>query len=388
MRNFGGMVLVGFAGVLGFFGTLAMASSAFAGHDEKLAWSGDFRLRTEQVQEEQSNQAIGMATINRQRIRARLAGKANINEQTNVVVRITSGLTDASSTGNTNATLDDYSAKKGIVLDQAFVTYQPWGWLTAIGGKTPQPFYASGNNDMLFDSDLTFEGLFLRAKGDLGSHGWFVNLGSSWLDERNRTTSAPTNADESDVTLSWAQAGANLKLSEWTFTPHVVAYQFDNIQGAVTTSANARGNSTQLISGTDFRYLRQYSPLSYGLEVKSKKALGIPLMLFGQGAFNPHGGPNGIAQIFGLKIGEIEGKGDWQVGVDYREVQAESTLGLLVDADSASGGTDIRSTRYSLGYQMAEHSNLVLSYFSGFRQISTNFQPQANRAQIDLVFTF
>ncbi|MFA5252940.1 MAG: putative porin, partial [Phycisphaerae bacterium] len=123
---------------------------------ENVKLSGDLRYRHESI----DSQADGdwRAGQNRHRIRARLGLDAKINDDWDVAFRIASGSADPVST---NQTLEDGFSSKAIWLDLAYFTWHPSSRkeLKVYGGKMRNPFFRAGDNQLIWDDDLTPEGI-------------------------------------------------------------------------------------------------------------------------------------------------------------------------------------------------------------------------------------
>ncbi len=350
----------------------------FALAETNLTFKGDFRFRNEQIKEEQiaplpeSDQA-------RQRIRVRIGATAKVNEKSEVTVRLATGSAATTDGNTTNQTLTDYDSKKGIFLDQAFFNFKAGDSLRVLGGKTPLNFYFAGGSDLIFDADLTPEGLALRYKTSVDdSFEIFANAESSWLAERYSATGA---TDNTDVGLLGLQIGAMKKIDDYSVTLAVASYHFSNVKGAVAPAA--KGNT--LTAGA---YANNYFLTVGDLELGTTLA-DIPVALFYEVAANSEGGDYKNAYDVGLKVGKLKEVDSWAGSIDYRELEKDSTLGVIAESDSSGGGTDMRSTRLSVAYQIAENANFTATVFSGKRLASsTVFSPNYSRLQLDANFYF
>jgi len=116
--------------------------------------SGDFRYRHEYIDDSAKDK-----TRNRQRIRGRLGLKAKINNDWSAIFRITTGSSDSPT--STNQTLDGSFSSKNIWFDTAYVDWHPQSYdgFNAYLGKMKVPFYKVGKNQLIWDGDLTPEGI-------------------------------------------------------------------------------------------------------------------------------------------------------------------------------------------------------------------------------------
>lgn len=130
-----------------------------------LSFSGDVRLRFESIfgQSNSLANAANPAVLGndltprfRPRIRVRFAVRGQINDEFDWGMRLATG--SYADNISTNQTLTDFFNRKPLALDQAFVNYKPKAvpGLRIQGGKFESPWTFT---EMLFDSDLQFDGL-------------------------------------------------------------------------------------------------------------------------------------------------------------------------------------------------------------------------------------
>lgn len=115
-------------------------------------FSGDFRLRAEPTFGGPVNQSQDQF---RERFRLRFNADAALNDQIRGGFSFASG--DLNNPISTNQTLGQYTTRKPIEIDRAYVTYNP-DWfrpLTLTGGKFAYPWF---NTELVWDKDLNPEG--------------------------------------------------------------------------------------------------------------------------------------------------------------------------------------------------------------------------------------
>ncbi len=349
---------------------------------EKWSFKGDLRLRNEQT----VDSASGVShERNRQRIRARLAANAVVNSNTDVSIRFATGDQGTGGTTSTNQDLTGYGSNKAFNLDLAYANWKPKEEVQIWIGKAPVAFFQPGTSDMLFDSDLTPEGLFYKAKNKAENTNIFWNLGFWMLNERH-SSSLPQN--QPDVILLGGDLGMTSKLGDKSVTVGVGYLNFTNIRdtsAGTTTSSLAKGN-TVLTSGTDLLYVYKYE-VARGFIELSLPVYGSFVSLYADYAKNSDADEGNVSQLFGVKWGQLKEIGNWLFAVDYRDVQKDSTVGIITDADSSGGGTDIRSTRYNIQYQAGQNFVLGLSHFDGKRNVSSSAVGY-NKTFLDLSMSF
>jgi hypothetical protein len=149
----------------------------------KLHWFGDFRYRYEYIDQRERE------VRHRNRIRARLGLGVTVNDEWDLGFRLATGQGEVSGDPvSTNQTLDEAFSRKPFWLDQAFLAYHPQ-WLERLNlyaGKIENPFYRVGKNQMIWDSDLTPEGvglLYGMPLGEQTSLNWAA--GGFWVNEES-----------------------------------------------------------------------------------------------------------------------------------------------------------------------------------------------------------
>lgn len=130
---------------------------------KRVRFGGDMRLRYEGDYFGSNNatfldpnaptQTLNSTTErDRVRVRARLGATADVNENTEMGVRLTTGNTTNPVT--VNQTLGNYENKWSVVFDLAYLKIKPVPGLSLWGGRIPNPFFYS---NLLWYDDLTFD---------------------------------------------------------------------------------------------------------------------------------------------------------------------------------------------------------------------------------------
>lgn len=79
--------------------------------------------------------------------------------------------------------------------------------------------------------------------------------------------------------------------------------------------------------------------------------------------------PGNNASVFGLKLGKLKNAGDWAFAADSREIKKDATMGILTDGDAYGGGSNGRSSRVSLGYNLTKFIGITITNFKGEKNI-------------------
>jgi hypothetical protein len=134
----------------------------------RASFFGDIRYRHEGFYN--SELQANNPTRNRERIRVRLGLGVDLSPELSGQLRIVTG--DANDPISTNQTLTDLFTRKPINLDWAFIKASPWQifgldkmtgsekpMLSITAGKQPVPLFRPGGSELVFDSDLSPEGV-------------------------------------------------------------------------------------------------------------------------------------------------------------------------------------------------------------------------------------
>ncbi|MHC4646064.1 MAG: putative porin [Planctomycetota bacterium] len=340
---------------------------------EKIKLSGDFRYRHETIDAEGDDKG----TRNRNRIRARLRLDAEVNDEFDAVFRLATAENDggfASGSTSTNVTLDREFRQKNIWLDWAYGDYHPSyvSGLNVLFGKMPGPVHKVGNNQLIYDSDLAWEGGGANHKIPLKEEQeLFINGGGFWL---NEVDGVDTSADAS----LWAiQTGLNREMGDMSLTYGASYYHFGNAENASLT----------LGSSPDFD--DTYNIVEVFGELGTKINGTLPVDAYGSYANNAGTDSNkDTAWILGATLNKAKERGSWQLGYSYREVQADSVAGRLNDSDFIGGGTGGKGHEFKAAYQIHKNVQAALTYIMADRDRSTGSDLDYDRLMADIILKF
>lgn len=310
---------------------------------------GDFRYRFEGTDDETRS-----SDRNRSRIRARVGVYGKASEEFDYGLRIASG-NDESPT-STNQDLGNSFSSKDLWLDLAYFDYHPKSisGLNVLGGKIKNPYFTVGNSDLMFDTDVNPEGIAMTYSKTLNDKtDFFAAAGGFYLEERST---------EAETSL-WGLQGGVTHVFDTEQGNYITLgggyYDYGNLQGTTLSfsSTNFFGNTT---SGgnfaSDFDVVQGFA--EYGFKYHD-----IPVKFFGDYAKNVASTTDkDAAYLAGVTVGNNKKAGDWLFGYNYRDVEADSIVGVLAEATFGGGGTDVRGHKFSLGYQLDKNVNFTTSY--------------------------
>ena len=339
---------------------------------ENVKISGDLRYRYEMIDEENKDNR------NRNRIRARLGIKGKVTDDVEVGFRLATSEPFSSDKGDpvsTNQTLDDAFSKKSIWLDLAYFKWSPKdSGLNIFGGKMENPFYRVGGNQLIWDSDLTPEGIAIQYTRSLGENDeLFANGGGFWVNE------VSSGAD----TGLWGMQGGlkHTFADKSTLTGGASYYSYGNINGSgplIGTGFQGNSNAGSLYTN-DYDVAEVFG--EYGFKIGQTPAAAFASYVKNTSASTSQD----TGWLVGGKLGKCKDKGSWEFSYDYRNLEADAVLGAFSDSDFVGGGTNGKGHRFGYTYQLAKNLQGALTYCLDDK---SNDNHGYNRLQADLVFKF
>lgn len=356
---------------------------------DTIAFKGDLRYRYESLNDDSKFDADkDNYTRQRDRIRARLGLEAKVNDDAKVGIEFSTGQSDPVSG---NQSLGDGFGKKEFRLNLAYLDYNFLGdnpnEVHGIAGKMKNPFITFAD-DLVWDPDLTPEGLAVKSQlnGDFAT--LFANGGYLWAQERS---------DTDDLMLYAGQLAAKLQFKpEVSLTLGASYYGFQNMEGYDVydweAKNNAYGNSTVsgTVSGstTNKAWATDYTPVVYFAQLEIWIA-GKPLTVFAQELSNGDAGKFDTGHLYGATLGKAKNPKTWEVGYSYAEVEKDATVGMFTDSDRWGGGTDGKGHKLTGKYQIMKNLQAGISYFLDDKKISDSAATtDYNRMQVDLSANF
>ncbi|WP_439879304.1 putative porin [Pseudomonas prosekii] len=324
----------------------AKKTNELSSFDQKLAWAaktqfkGDVRFRQETVK---NDGVSNTGDQDRQRVRVRLGAYTEINPQVSTGIRIATGSDNDSR--STNQSLDNNFTKKDIWLDQGYVDYHPTAIkdLHLIGGKMAQPWVSTG--DIIWDSDISPEGLAATYQHALGPVELFGSAGHYTLKDN---VDGEGKQFRHDLRLYAGQLGARFAITDnLKMTLGGSVYGYDNDDNSTTLAIN--GNS----AGEEFKLYEGFGALDIG-------GLPVPLSLYGQIVNNKDASNDqDMGWLAGVKT-KFYGFG---VDYNYRDVQRNAVVGAFTDSDFANGFTGSRGSKVKVSYELDKNFSLGATYF-------------------------
>jgi len=348
---------------------------------------GDIRFRAQTDKTLDPNAVIRL----RERIRVRLNGIAELDSNFKLGFGFCTGTDDPRST---NQTLENGFQHPDLRLDLGWGQYSPIEGLTLLAGKFPYGSFLYKPTDLLFDTDINFEGVAADYNTPiLGDFlGVFAGLGYLNIDENSSSIADPG--------LIAAQIGFNVKpVSGVNVKAGVALHLFENVQGMasnVLTSTGGVGASNTLITSTSTTYTTvttltnttaigrtktdtttskfkfDYDCLNIGGEIGLTDMLLPMVKVFGEIVTNTYlddalldDMKNGYE--IGLSFGDakVDGFGKWQTVVSHRMLQKDAWVDFLPDSDAFGGKTSCVVNELIVTFGLSKSSNFTFDYYYG-----------------------
>jgi hypothetical protein len=332
---------------------------------ERIRWSGDFRYRYENIDEEFKDGR------NRSRIRARTHVEADLSPTMQVGIGLATGGDDPVSS---NQTIGGGGSSKDIKIDLAYFDWSGLENTHIYGGKFKDFLVRPGKKGLRWDDDWRPEGLGLVWDNDF----IFAQALGTWLEGDSKK----------GTEFAWAlQGGFNFKTGDFGKMKIGGAYTVFDIAGRtplVGDPDDFYGNTWVLNLVTKLReFAYDYHNWEAFLEWRISKFL-----LFGHYTINTVVDDNDTGYLFGAKYGSAKDKGGWDVTYYYENLEADSTVGLLSDSDFGGGGTDAKGHVISGTYAFHKNFSFKATYFINKIDLASGDPRDYDRLQLDLAFKF
>lgn len=346
-------MMVGLAAALGFNNAQAV----------DLTWKGDVRYRY-QSDLRHTDGTTNEHSRNRNRARVRLGVYPWINEELSGGVQISTG--SATETTSRNETLDDQFLADPVYLNEYYIDYHPMayglnGEANIILGKRAVASDLVVVNDLVWDSDLTFEGLtaqYGKESDGKEKDGLTAVVGYYPLSE----LSSRTAVAEKDAYLLAAQAAYKGEISEFNYQLGAAYYNYANFSAVNTTTYSPAYD----YSKKDFNIVEIFSTV--GGQITEK----LPWKITGQYAFNTvkNADASGIddakrdSYLAEIKIGDAKQVGQWSLNADYVKIERDA-LTVLTDSDrNAGAATNLEGFKIGGVYHLVQNLTVGANYFN------------------------
>ncbi|MDD5350632.1 MAG: putative porin [Chthoniobacteraceae bacterium] len=357
----------------------------------------------------------------RPRLRARVALDADLGEGFTAGIRIGTGNDDQPVSTNQTLAADGLGSKYAIWLDRGFIKYNTSFDGTDMAftiGRFDNPFFST---DLIWWSDLGFDGVVAQANHDFGRFRPFGTVGffPVYNTDFNFSSTQPEKYDSQDKWLAGAQLGTDIKIDkDLTMKVAAAYYDFINTAGKLSDplynpsddgstdilrpSFAQRGNTYMELRdnayytdpnspyyGENYQYYGLATPyrelaftgkLDYahfdpfhiildGEYVKNvafdeaRINAAVPQNnLDGSGRFD--GGDTGWMVRLSLGDAVIEKRWDWQVCAAYKYIESDAVVDSFNDPDFGLGGTNLKGFIFGATVGLSKSVNIGFRWFS------------------------
>ena len=342
------------------------AKMPVAAWTDKIALSGDFRYRYENIDSGDN------PSRDRSRIRARLGLKAKITDTINFNLGLASGGDDPVST---NQTLGNAASTKDFRLDIASMEWKFAENTKLVAGKMKNPFYKPNKSGLMWDGDYRPEGL--AAKYDNGS--LFATAGYHFLESDNK------GGRQETPEITALQAGYRTELNDGSSLTFGAGYFDIGVKGISPLFGDLGLGNT--FDGNE-QYMYDYQNLELFAELKTSLAEQA-FVLFADFTQNQDADDQDTAWAVGAKYGKAKNPGTWEFGYIYQDVEADSVFALLNDSDFGGGVTDSKGHLLKAAYAFNKGTTIGASYFiNEVGEFTRSEEFDFDRLQLDVKFKF
>lgn len=333
---------------------------------DRLDIKGDLRIRDQEIQRDDNDNTY------EQRYRVRFYLNYDITDNILFESSIVSGKGNPTS-GNVN-----FSEGIGIenfkidILDLAYKF--DYSWLRA--GKSKHYFYRPIKTQLIWDNDLTPEGLsYGYENGDSFTAG-------IWKVHRLENEAVSTG----DIYMLVAQYTHQIKYDTTTFNMGGGFYYYDGVKG--NSAPYEKGVLRNSVDSNKL-YLHDYAIAEVFGEVQLNNVWGKPLKFAATLAYNTAISSHNCGYDLSMQLGDIKNNLDWKIGYTYRDIQRDAVFGAHNDSDFLAGGTDGRG--HIVTAKMQINKNMDLAGHFQWAELYTDSETtdaDYNRIMLDVIFYF
>jgi len=377
---------------------------------DSVVWSGDFRFREENF----SRFGPGATANDRNRLRFRLrfGPTITINDFT-IVGRLASGGSDPAST---NQSFTTAFSSKPVQIDWAYASWHPSSFpaMTITGGKMKNPFKKNYTTDVLFDGDISPEGIAEQFRHKITpSVTVFADFAQFVLNE--------ISTDTNDQWMLVFQGGGEVTIRNVKARMAVGYYDSTNLQQAGIGEANGQGFNSKIAAPSGGAFVNDYNVLNVNGSIDTI-LMGFPINVQGDYVINTAyditcGGGVVTANTkgacgagnfavknqdqgyqVGIRVGKARKAKTWEIAYYYKWLQADAVLSSLADSDLGTGGTNRRGNIVWVAYNPTDFLKFQAKFFNtkplergicaGSPFSSTSCNDDIDRLQVDMVWKF
>ena len=341
---------------------------------------------------------ISNTTNNRDRmtLRARLGVLATVGDDTTAALRLSTGTTSGPT--SSSQTLGQGFNKASVVLDRAWLRWEPRHDLRAWAGRMPNPFFGT---DLLWPDDINLDGVVVQAEGTLGSGLFAFGTAGAFPIGEVANSRRDKWLYAAQMGIDWSPDG------RWQWRTGLAVYDFHRIEGQRETAlppSGARDGTTDYLSSeypasvrlkgntlialnapnstsstTTWGLASKFRPvnLSTALTLKYFDPIEATLtldwvrnMAFDMGDINRRAGVNlnglipekttGLQARLTVGPRRLANRGDWQVFAALRRFERDAWVDGYTDTTWHLGGTSYQGFSVGGAYNIDRRTSLGL----------------------------
>jgi hypothetical protein len=283
------------------------------------------------------------------------------------------------------------------MLDLAFIDFHPKAvaGLSLIAGKMNLPFEVAERTELMWDNDLTPEGLAVRyRRGACARAEIFLN--GAMFDIRD--------TDPDDLGEAWmlgGQAGLDAKLPGGVDL--TIGAGYFNYEGAIGRYGFYRptefyGNTTRLWRATTEIGGYSYNYRGYARDFNIIEALGVAdfglrewadFAFYGTYVNNIRADDQSVGWLAGGSASRGRGRGALKLYANYRRLEPDAVIGIFADSDFIGGGTNGKGWELGFICGAAKGVDLSVTWFLNVKNVTDErFETGYERLQLDVQARF
>lgn len=343
-------------------------------------FKGDLRLRYES-KEYNYDDGYEKTPTYHNRYRLRLVSAIDLTDRLTFDAGMRSGYANPTSGNQTfeDRALSDYFWQS-LRVNILGLTYQD-GDHTLKVGREPYMLYRPLKSQLVWDNDLSFDGINYKYEND----SRIINLGV------NQPTYAEDSVARDTINLVVAQYVEKIKLENSHLNLGAGVYYYDGVKGntPLYSANNNKGMGNTLVNGV---FENDYNIVEAFGELKFKDVFGKPVALAAGAAYNTQASNNNFGYDLAVQIGKAKNVHDWQVKYSYTDTQEDAVLGAHSDSDNFGGGTAAKGHAIRTKYKFGKHTDLAATFFYNKlyanRDGSSHSEAYYERVQLDVILKF
>jgi hypothetical protein len=347
----------------------AFLPTSLHAENDNIKFKGDFRFRHEIINREGDNSRT------RERIRARFGLEAKVNDQIRAIIEIATGGSDPVSN---NQTLGDGFSTKPVGIQLAYAVWQPKQvkGLALMAGKTINPYLRVQKSELLWDPDLSMEGLGAQYTHEVNEFGLFANGGIFITKERSQQKNSYFVGGQGGVSIDFDGGPGYLLIGGGYI-------DYANIKGfqPFYEADNNSGNSVDAFGN----YLNDFNELDFFAETGTVYR-GYPVALFADFVTNLAADSNDVGWLVGVSFGKVKDIGSWFFRYQYKYMEKDAVVGQFTDSDFIGGGTNGKGHEFNFAIQAMKATTFDLTLFLNKATLET--ERNYTRFQGDVQFKF